>query len=166
MCGGPTSPSRNMPEICSRPLVPDDAPALAGLYGDHFGRPWTAEEFRDLLMGPHVEGLGLLFEEDLVGFLIWSRVGDEAEIYTLFIQEDLRRQGLAARLLEEMEAYCGKKGVERIYLEVSVDNQRALSFYEKNHFNHLCIRKNYYKTKDGFYFDAKIMTKSLAGGVF
>ena len=47
--------------------------------------------------------------------------------------------------------------VEKITLEVNVNNEHAIALYRKYNFLELTIRKNYYDMRDGTFEDAMVL---------
>lgn len=72
-----------------------------------------------------------------------------------------RGQGLSYLLLEHFFAQCRAKAIEEVWLEVRVSNQGAIHLYQKNGFELIETRKNYYPCARGRE-DALIM-KCLLG---
>jgi [ribosomal protein S18]-alanine N-acetyltransferase len=67
---------------------------------------------------------------DLVGFCVAQREGEVGYVVTLDVAEAGRRQGLAQRLMEEVEARMQAAGAKGMELHVSVENAGAIGFYE------------------------------------
>ena len=74
---------------------------------------------------------------------------DEAEIINLAIQPKNQKQGFAKKLLEKFAKRVILIGVKKIFLEVSVRNDKAKKLYNSLGFEKIGNRKNYYKTKNG-----------------
>ncbi len=54
-----------------------------------------------------------------------------AEIKRLWVRVDLRRSGIAARLMDEVTARAKELGYVRLYLETGPRQPEAIAFYEK-----------------------------------
>ena len=81
----------------------------------------------------------------IVGFAgIWC-IYETAEIARIAVKADMRRRGIGAALMNSLIKHAGKKGCERILLEVNENNDAARKMYEKFGFVKIDIRKNYYK---------------------
>lgn len=119
-------------------------------------RPWTVNEFSDLLSSPHVY---LLDKE--TAFALIRVVADEAEILTLATDPVHRRSGMGLALLGEAETLLRSKNVAKIFLEVSDANQPAQALYAKAGFAETARRPNYYVTPAGQRVDALILQKDL-----
>ena len=76
----------------------------------------------------------------------------EYEILMIYVKFADRRKGIAANLLDFIEKE--EKGLKKIYLEVSNNNNNAISFYEKHNFKLINTRLNYYSI-DNKKYDAK-----------
>ncbi|WP_143435242.1 GNAT family N-acetyltransferase, partial [Henriciella aquimarina] len=91
------------------------------------------------------------------------RVPPDAEILTLAVHPDARRQGLARRLLTAARPLLGQHGVDRLLLDVAADNHGAISFYENCGFVADGRRNNYYSRPDGSRVAAILMSRPIAG---
>ena len=58
--------------------------------------------------------------------------------------------------MDEIYNDCYSKKVQNLTLEVRKSNEVAISFYKKNGFNEVAVRKNYYKGEDGILMMKKI----------
>lgn len=67
----------------------------------------------------------------LIGTVIGGFDGRRGMIYHLAVAPEFRRQGLASRLMSEIETRLKQKGCIRAYLIVRPDNQEAMTFYEQ-----------------------------------
>jgi ribosomal-protein-alanine N-acetyltransferase len=85
---------------------------------------------------------------EIAGFVIAHimRVASEMRAYvvTLDVAERWRRQGLAARLLQETEARAVAVGVRWIQLHVFIGNKGAIRFYERMGYERIRVRRAYY----------------------
>ena len=90
------------------------------------------------------------------GFIVWRTVADEAEIISIGVAPDARRNGIAGALILLMEQELKKQSIRNVFLEVSEVNIPAKKLYEKYGFLATGKRPKYY---DGI--DAIIMTKEL-----
>ncbi len=77
--------------------------------------------------------LFLVAEEDgeLLGTVIGGFDGRRGMIYHLAIASRHRRQGLASRLMQELETRLRSKGCRKAYLLVKKGNQSACDFYNQ-----------------------------------
>lgn len=122
------------------------------------GSPWTKEQWRADLALPHSRYF--LWEEDdqLLGFLACHLVISEAEIMQVAVHPDHQKKGLAQQLLQALTDLAQISEVDSIFLEVRESNHTAKQAYEKNGFEAIGIRKNYYYYPTE---DAVIMLKKV-----
>ena len=120
------------------------APILAALHQLCFPVPWTEEEISKLL---ELSTTVTWVTKD--SFLICSHVLDEMEILAIGVLPEKRKQHLASSLLDSLILYARNNGVQRIFLEVSVQNEPAKNLYAKFGFVKTGIRKDYYTTPTG-----------------
>lgn len=131
---------------------------LAELHGASFTvpRPWSADEFRGLLaqknirLIPHAHGFALI-----------SIAGPEAELLTLAVDPNQRRQGIARGLMLAMETQSRALNIEEIFLEVVDNNAPARALYDAHGFTVKGARKNYYNGPKGTKVSAVVMAKTL-----
>lgn len=93
------------------------------------------------------------------GMALVRMAADEAELLTIGVLPEARRQGIAIRLLTELTAAVVARGGVRLFLEVSIANTPALALYRTGDFVDVGRRRRYYP--DGS--DALIMARTLAG---
>jgi [ribosomal protein S18]-alanine N-acetyltransferase len=101
----------------------------------------------------------------LAGFVILQLAADEAEILTIAVAEEWRRQGIASLLLEAVLSACEEKTVTSIYLEVAEGNGPAVQLYGKLGFKVIARRKNYYQLARSVPETALIMRLDRVSGV-
>lgn len=87
-------------------------------------------------------------EKEELGFIQYSIMYERAEVEYIFVKEEMRRKGIAQKLLSHMICDCKKNNCNQITLEVRISNIEAIHFYEKNGFKTIHNRKNYYQKED------------------
>ncbi len=97
-------------------------------------------------------------EGALLGWAGVRVLADEAEILTVGVVPDARRQGVGALLVECLVATARERGAVAVYLEVRVDNDAALNLYGREGFTRVGLRRGYY---DGGRVDAVVMLREL-----
>ena len=121
------------------PLTNEDSALAAELYALAFPRPWSKEE---ILRLTELDGFfGFICPE---GMIMLNQVQEEAEIYTVCVRPENRRQGIGKKLLSVALKHAERNGVSKVFLEVAADNHAALKLYESFGFSQIGIRKNYY----------------------
>ena len=119
-------------------------------------RPWAAAEFVSLLESSSVE----LFLET-GGFALCRIAGPEAELLTIAVHPDFRRQGIGQKLLTELHRFAKASGADDIFLEVSAKNPGAKALYENSGYSTQGRRKDYYILPNGQKNDALVMRCSF-----
>ena len=114
-------------------------------------RPWSASDFADLKKS----GCEIVASDN--GFIVWRAVADEAEIISIGVAPDARRNGVAGALILIMEQELKKQSVHNVFLEVSEVNIPAKKLYEKYGFKPTGTRPKYYNG-----IDAIIMRKDIS----
>jgi putative acetyltransferase len=66
-----------------------------------------------------------------------GKADGSAELKRLFVEDRARGRGLAAGLLERVEAHAGETGVRVIQLETGTRSDAAIALYEKRGFAHI-----------------------------
>ena len=120
----------------------------AQCFPDH---PWSASDFMELKKS----GCEIVASDN--GFIVWRTAADEAEIITIGVAPNSRRNGVAGALILLMEQELQKAGVVNVFLEVSEVNVPAKKLYAKYGFKPTGKRPKYYNGTD-----AIIMTKDIS----
>ncbi|SCC78752.1 Acetyltransferase (GNAT) family protein [Bifidobacterium commune] len=98
---------------------------------------------------PNVQSLEMYDSQRLImrGYAgIW--IGDgKAEIMTVGVDNNYRRQGIAGRMLDWLINYARINDVGRISLEVLADNQTAQQLYHSRGFEDIGLLSNYYASQ-------------------
>ena len=121
--------------------------------------PWSKTSFSDCLRGFY-QNLILTIDKEQVAFCIMTVNFTESHLLNISVHPNYRNQGIGEILLKVSEKKAIKKGVTDIFLEVRESNKNAISFYKKNKYKYVGIRKNYYKLNSGRE-DGLIFTKHL-----
>lgn len=133
------------------------AETLAALHATAFPAPWGAAALADLLSQP-----GVVAETAADGFILIRVVADEAEILTLAVRPDARRQGLGGRLVAAAAARAAGLGAARLFLEVAQDNAAARGLYARNGFVEVGRRRGYYARPGAAAADALTLALNLS----
>ena len=78
----------------------------------------------------------------VVGFIMANVMPDFVDIIDLVVDEDYRNQKVATNLVDYLISIL--KETQKIFLEVSVDNEPAIKLYQKFGFEVINTRKKYY----------------------
>lgn len=89
-------------------------------------KPWSADNFRDLKKS----GCEIIMSEN--GFIVWKVVADKAEIITMGVTPEMRRNGIASAMIGIIEKDIKNQGVNKIFLEFSTINIPTQKLCENN----------------------------------
>lgn len=78
------------------------------------------------------------------GYLLMSKLLDEAELLLVVVALEARGQGVGRALLDEAERWLRREGVRRWFLEVEADNHPAAALYARAGFLEVGARPDYY----------------------
>ncbi len=145
------------------PLGAGDAEEAAALHARCFDDPWSA---KTLAAGLSAHGaIGLAMRKvggGLIAFALAQHAFDEADIQTLAVDPDYRRQGIAGDLLARLLARLDEAGVRRAFLEVAEDNPAGLALYSRAGFSEIGRRRGYYSAGRSKPIDAILMIRTSA----
>ncbi len=134
------------------PMSEEDMDEVMRIERLSFPNPWRREFFERELKNPvsyaFVEKIEERGRPRLVAYMVFWIVTEEAHILNIAVDPELRRQGLARRLLATALAFMEERGVEVVHLEVRRSNRAAISLYRKFGFEEVYIRENYYGNED------------------
>ena len=122
-----------------------DVSAVAAL--EHAEFPDGADEAMLARLWETDGGVILIAEEggDLLGY-VWARfVLDEGDIGNIAVAPGFRRRGAGAALLKALLEEAERRQAAVVQLEVRESNLAARRLYEKNGFETVGKRKNYYE---------------------
>ncbi len=113
-----------------------------------FPTPWSYDAFLGELNLHNGSGLVCVSmagkAERVVGYLLMRWVCDELEIVNLAVHPQMRRQGIARKLLRECIRQFGTRGTKIIFLEVREHNEPAIRLYLSFGFKQVGLRRSYY----------------------
>ena len=70
-------------------------------------------------------------EKDVVGYVLFNQIFDEAEIYKIIVSKDFRNKQIAYNLIEFLIKELKLRDVSKIFLEVRESNIPARNLYKK-----------------------------------
>lgn len=119
-------------------------------------RPWTADEFADLLANRFTHSVGTS-----QSFALFQVTAGEAELLTIATHPLHQRQGLARQCMSIWQARAVELGAQRAFLDVAEDNSAAIALYEDCGYAPCALRKGYYARKNGINCNAIVMERCL-----
>ena len=145
-----------------RDMGVEESARLAALHASAFppAERWGEVAIRSML--EMRDAFGILAEDEggEAGFILARAMVGEAEILTLAVQPERRREGVGAALLGAGAVAAAARGAEALFLEVSEWNAAARALYAAAGCTEVGRRKRYYA--DGS--DALVLRLELAAG--
>lgn len=128
-----------------RRAEPNDARAIYEILSKT-DDPWTMGVIESELKTESSKAFVYVDETSAVqGFVDIKILYDEADLMHIAVSEELRGQGIGAKLLAKAIEESEEKPIA---LEVRMGNFKAISLYEKYDFKKESVRKNYYHGED------------------
>jgi ribosomal-protein-alanine N-acetyltransferase len=123
---------------------------------DFFYR-WDKQDFLFYVLSKNYIFSVLKYNNLVIGFCLSFISNIESELYKIAISKDYQNLGFGKLLLRLHLAYLTLFEVKQNYLEVNINNHKAINLYKKMGYKEINIRKNYYFNKE----DALIMKIQL-----
>ena len=127
-----------------RTMTMDDVEAAAELERACFSSPWSARAFAESIRDKNIVYVIAVRDGELVGNCGLRSVAGEGEITNVAVRADVRKQGLATKLLQELMRRGEALGVKAYTLEVRCHNIEAITLYERLGFRSEGIRPGFY----------------------
>lgn len=135
---------------------------VAAIHERIFDTPWSAIALKNMFAPNSTNKASLILHDcEIIGFVIYSLVLDEAEIISIGIDPNFQKQGHARRLLAYEINLLKNLRIKKLFLEVSQHNIAARKLYESLGFVPIAKRKKYYKQADGAFADALVLSLNL-----
>lgn len=146
-----------------RPIGVERSAECAAIHASSFAYPWQEADFEQLFLAPETFADGAIEakEEKLAAFVLSRFVADEAEILTLAVAPEWRRNGVGTHLLAPHLAGLAAHRVNRLFLEVDAENIAARALYASFGFEQVGERQAYYRTADDRLAAALVMRLDL-----
>jgi tRNA threonylcarbamoyladenosine biosynthesis protein TsaB len=153
----------NAPAMGLQPLHPADLASVMVIENQAYEVPWTSGNFRDAFSSGY-QLMKLVDQGVMIGYLVCMRVLDECHLLNFTIAPSRQRRGAGQFMLDQWIKMLLAEKVNIIMLEVRPSNLAALRLYERNGFQRVGLRKDYYPTRQGEAVreDAVLMNRSLA----
>jgi ribosomal-protein-alanine N-acetyltransferase len=130
------------------PMCVDDIPQVMAIDHLSFPLPWSATSYRhELTQNPasHFTVAITGPPRDILGYIGYWFIVDEAHINTLAVHPAWRGLGLGEQLLLHALAQARAEGARLATLEVRASNTVAQRLYSKHGFERVGRRKKYYQ---------------------
>jgi [ribosomal protein S18]-alanine N-acetyltransferase len=154
-------PSKAAP--CVRAIGAERSAECAAIHATSFPYPWQEADFEQLFVASGTVANGAIEAKEghLAGFVLSRIAADEAEILTIAVAPRWRRRGIATSLLALHLSGLAATQVNRLFLEVDVDNSAARALYANFGFEQVGERKAYYRTAGAQLVGALVMRRDL-----
>jgi ribosomal-protein-alanine N-acetyltransferase len=123
---------------------------------DFFYR-WDKQDFLFYILSSNYIFSVLKYNNSVIGFCLSFISNVESELYKIAISKDYQNLGFGKLLLRLHLTYLTLFEVKQNYLEVNINNHKAINLYKKIGYKEINKRKNYYFNKE----DALIMKIQL-----
>ncbi len=141
-----------------RRMRPEDLDQVLAIEQRNFHEPWTRRSFlAEIETAPLAQPLVVVYENQIVGYIVPWFIADELQIANVTVHEDFRRRGLARQLIMHVCNLAQRRNCRVAHLEVRRSNTAAWQLYESLGFQITTVRRNYYGPDE----DALLMSKKL-----
>ncbi len=140
-----------------RPWIFKDNKEIFSLENECFENFWSFKTISDTFLQDNFIGFVAVEDGKIIGFIATVWCVDECEIELIAVKKEYRNRLIATSLLNTAIEKFKEMKIIKLFLEVRRSNEVAQSFYEKQGFTYVGVRKNYYNNQE----DALIMTKLL-----
>ena len=124
----------------------DDLDAIVKIENNCHLSPWSRKNFIDSHDAKNLFKV-LKIEDDIIGYYISLFAMDESQLLNITVKSESQQKGFGQLMLKNLFSDCRKAKITNIFLEVRKSNLSAIKLYEKNGFNEIGIRNNYYRNK-------------------
>jgi len=124
--------------------------------------PWNTAQFKEEFAGiPTTRFMSVAESENkIIGYcgVFVPAPGVEADILTVAVLPEYRRQGIAREFMRQIEEWSHERGASAMMLEVEQSNEAAIELYKSLGYLKISVRMDYYGPgKDAF-----VMRKDFA----
>jgi len=142
------------------PLSLAQLDAVLAIEQQAHAHPWSRRHFTDALASGYRIDL-LRGGDSVLGYFVAMAGVGEAHLLNLTVAPAFQRQGWAQVLLDALALWARGLGLQWLWLEVRVGNERARQVYAAHGFQQVGVRKGYYPLAAGAREDAIVMSRAL-----
>ena len=106
--------------------------------------PWSRDSYKEAMDSDHAFIMVATESDSCVGFAVFYLTVPESELPDIVVAESHRDKGVGKALLDASLRELTSRGVDTVFLEVRVSNERAKALYEKVGFEEIGRRKYFY----------------------
>ena len=134
-----------MEDFGIRKMKIDDLDEVMQIEKESFSMPWNRWMFeRELEDTNRAYFLVAKNSDEILGYVGFWLVFDEAHVVTIAVRKDYRRKGIGTMLLASALVVADTLGAKKATLEVRVTNISAQNMYYEFGFETVSIRKGFY----------------------
>ena len=141
-----------------RRMLEADLPCVESIEKESFSNPWSIDSVQKAMQNSENVYLVADIDGRVVGYAGFWCSFESADLCNIAVAPGFRRRGVAVAILQEAFQLLAEKDVQKILLEVRCSNEPAILLYQREGFEILTIRKEYYTNPRE---DAWIMQKEL-----
>ncbi len=135
--------------ITYRQPIALDIPVLASYEKELFPySPWSTAQFKEEFAGIPTTRFMSVAETDnqIIGYcgVFLPAPGVEADVLTVAVLPDFRRQGIAREFMRQIEEWAKERGASALMLEVEKSNSAAIELYKSLGYMQISVRMDYY----------------------
>ena len=146
------NPAMNAQDITLQLADPEDAAVLAAMSRDliesGLGWHYRAQSLRQLIAHAETVTLVARHGESVAGFGIMKYGDERAHLVLLAVRPDVRRRGIARRLVEWLVTSAATAGVATIHVELRAGNAGAYALYRTLGFEETLRVPGYYAGRE------------------
>ncbi len=142
------------------PLLADRLDEVLRVEQRAYALPWSRANFIDALHSGYQAQM-LMADGFLLGYFVAMKGVDEVHLLNITVAPEYQGQGWSRLLLDALTLWARGQGAEWLWLEVRVNNLRALRVYEAHGYRRVGLRKDYYPALHGKREDAIVMSLPL-----
>ena len=124
--------------------------------------PWNTAHFKEEFAGIPTTRFMSVAEADntIIGYcgVFLPAPGVEADILTVAVLPEYRRQGIAKEFMRQIEEWARERGASAMMLEVEHTNESAIELYKSLGYMKISVRMDYYGPGQ----DAFVMRKEFS----
>jgi ribosomal-protein-alanine N-acetyltransferase len=143
-----------------RSITPSDLDQIMKIEQVSFSSPWSQRFFLQEIQASCAHSRLALLGEEIVGYVIYWLLPDEADIHNLAVHPAYRRRGLGRALMQAVIEEAKSRRSTRVTLEVRKSNEAAQQLYQGLGFETRGVRKAYYSDNGE---DALVMVLEVDG---
>jgi ribosomal-protein-alanine acetyltransferase len=107
---------------------------------------WSANALEEAARSNSQHFLVAQTNDEVSGFVLGRRIGEEGEVLNLVVNPTCRRAGIATALMRKLLEAFAQEGAKAVFLEVRQSNCGAITFYEGLGFSEITKRPRYYSS--------------------